>query len=141
MKEKFEIIRKNALANPNLYGGRYTQKNRKDAYIEFLEDILRASDALRKKRPVELFLVWNPDGNSYGSYYNDSLREPILEHQLNIRIVGTLEEVIDEAEEYYHEHFECEEDYDEDFEIETVEELDEFWNANGYAMTSFIVEV
>ena len=62
-------------------------------------------------------------------------------NQLNIRIVGTLEEVIDEAEEYYHEHFECEEDYDEDFEIETVEDLDEFWKANGYAMTSFIVEV
>lgn len=48
MKEKFEIIRKTALANPNLYGGRYTQKNRKDAYIEFLEDMLRASDARRK---------------------------------------------------------------------------------------------
>lgn len=48
MKEKFEIERKNALANPNLYGGRYTQKNRKDAYIEFLEDMLRASDARRK---------------------------------------------------------------------------------------------
>lgn len=140
MKEEFEIVRKNALANPNLHGGRYTQKNRKDAYIEFLEDMLGDAESLNKKQ-VELFLVWNPDGNLYGSYYNDSLREPILEHQLNIRIVGTLEEVIDEAEEYYHEHFECEEDYDEDFKIETVEELDEFWEANGYAMTSFTVEV
>ena len=48
MEEEFEIIRKTALANPNLYGGRYTQKNRKEAYIEFLEDKLRASNARRK---------------------------------------------------------------------------------------------
>lgn len=41
MKQEFEIIRKNVLANPNLYSGRYTQKNRKEAYIEFLEDSLR----------------------------------------------------------------------------------------------------
>ncbi|MBQ0113327.1 MAG: hypothetical protein KBT03_09380 [Bacteroidales bacterium] len=36
-KAIFETIRKNALANPNVYGGRYAQKNKKDAYIEFLE--------------------------------------------------------------------------------------------------------
>lgn len=48
MKEEFEIIRKNALANPNLHGGRYTQKNRKDAYIEFLEDKLRDAESLKK---------------------------------------------------------------------------------------------
>lgn len=48
MKEEFEIVRKNALANPNLYGGRYTQNNKKDAYIEFLEDKLRDAESLKK---------------------------------------------------------------------------------------------
>ena len=48
MKEEFEIVRKNVLANPNLYGGRYTQNNKKDAYIEFLEDKLGVSNARRK---------------------------------------------------------------------------------------------
>ena len=84
---------------------------------------------------IALFLVWNP--NDEECYYNDP-REDLI-NQLNIRCVGTLEQVIEEAEEYYHEHFECEEDYDENFEINSAEELDEFWDANGYAMTSFIV--
>lgn len=35
---EFNVVRRNALANPNLYDGRYTQKNRKDALIEFLFD-------------------------------------------------------------------------------------------------------
>ena len=43
---EFDAIRKNALANPNLYNGRYTQKNRKDAYIEFLMDLLVKSTKL-----------------------------------------------------------------------------------------------
>lgn len=37
LKNKFEIIRQNALANPYLYASAYTQKNKKDAYIEYLE--------------------------------------------------------------------------------------------------------
>ena len=93
---------------------------------------------MEDKDYVALFLVWNPDGgDSY--YYCDDPRENISSHQLNIRIVGTLKEVIEEAEEYYHEHFECEDDYDENFKINSAEKLDEFWEANGYAMTSFIV--
>jgi TATA-binding protein-associated factor Taf7 len=32
----FECVRQNALANPNLYGGRYTQKSKKEAYKEFI---------------------------------------------------------------------------------------------------------
>lgn len=53
MKEKFEIIRKNVLANPNLYSGRYTQKNRKDAYIEFLEDSLRRLECERDSESLK----------------------------------------------------------------------------------------
>lgn len=87
---------------------------------------------------VALFLVWDPNGED-ACYYCADPRQDVSSHQLNIRIVGTLDEVIEEAEEYYHEHFECEDDYDENFEINSAEELDEFWEANGYAMTSFCV--
>lgn len=55
LKNELNTIRDNALANPNAYDGRYTQKNRKDAYIEFLEySYLRVE---RKHREVlEVFL-------------------------------------------------------------------------------------
>ena len=43
---EFDAIRKNALANPNLYNGRYTQKNSKDAYIAWLMDVLVKSTQL-----------------------------------------------------------------------------------------------
>lgn len=33
----FDMLRRNALANPMVYGGRYIQKSKKDAYIEYLE--------------------------------------------------------------------------------------------------------
>ena len=33
----FDMLRRNALANPMVYGGRYSQKSRKDSYIEYLE--------------------------------------------------------------------------------------------------------
>ena len=35
---EFDTVRKNALANPNLYGGRYTQKSKKEAKKEYEED-------------------------------------------------------------------------------------------------------
>ncbi len=35
---EFETVRKNALANPNLYGGRYTQKSKEEARKEYEED-------------------------------------------------------------------------------------------------------
>ncbi len=38
LETEFRTVRKNALANPSLYGGRYTQKNIKDAKKEFLAD-------------------------------------------------------------------------------------------------------
>ena len=34
-----KVVRKNALANPSLYGGRYTCKNCKQAYREYLTDM------------------------------------------------------------------------------------------------------
>lgn len=35
----FLIVRKNALANPNLYGGRYSQKDVRKAYREWENDM------------------------------------------------------------------------------------------------------
>lgn len=87
---------------------------------------------------VTLYLVWDPNDGD-GCYYWDDPRLDVSSHHLNIRIVGTLDEVIEEAEEYYHEHFEGKLDYDEDFKINSIEELNEFWEATGYAMTSFCV--
>ena len=55
LKDEFNIIRSNALVNPNTYDGRYTQKNRKDAYIEFLEyNYLRVERSYREV--LEAFL-------------------------------------------------------------------------------------
>lgn len=34
-KYEFSIVRENALANPNLYGGRYTQEDENEAWEEF----------------------------------------------------------------------------------------------------------
>ena len=34
-----KVVRKNALANPSLYSGRYTCKNCKQAYREYLTDM------------------------------------------------------------------------------------------------------
>ena len=41
-KEEFKVIRKNALANPSLYGGRYTQKSFNEAYKAYLNDTNRS---------------------------------------------------------------------------------------------------
>lgn len=55
LKDEFNTIRSNALVNSNAYDGRYTQKNRKDAYIEFLEQTYLRIE--RKHREVlEAFL-------------------------------------------------------------------------------------
>lgn len=35
----FEVVRKNALANGNVYGGKYTQKSKAEAYKEYKNDI------------------------------------------------------------------------------------------------------
>ena len=32
---EFEIVRENALANPSLYGGRFTQEDEAEAYAEW----------------------------------------------------------------------------------------------------------
>lgn len=44
----------------------------------------------------------------------------------------TLQDVIEDATRYYHEHFTMDEDYDEDFEVKTAKHAFEFWKANGY---------
>ena len=35
----FRIVRQNALANPSLYGGRFTQEDEAEAYAEYLRDV------------------------------------------------------------------------------------------------------
>lgn len=42
--KEFLIVRENALANPNLYGGRYTQENIEDAYEEYKLDLLKKGE-------------------------------------------------------------------------------------------------
>ena len=37
LRTTFDMLRRNALANPMVYSGRYSQKSRKDSYIEYLE--------------------------------------------------------------------------------------------------------
>lgn len=39
LRDVFKLIRKNALANPNLYGGRYTQKRFQEAFEEYKHDV------------------------------------------------------------------------------------------------------
>lgn len=46
VRATFDNVRQNALANPWLYGGKYTQRNRKDAYIEYLESIIETNGHL-----------------------------------------------------------------------------------------------
>lgn len=39
LRNVFKLIRKNVLANPNLYGGRYTQKRFQEAFEEYKRDV------------------------------------------------------------------------------------------------------
>ena len=44
----------------------------------------------------------------------------------------TKEEVIEDAQRYYHEYFFKDNDYNVNFEIKTFAQAVEFWKANGY---------
>ena len=41
----FRIVRQNALANPSLYGGRFTQEDEEEAYAEYLHDVYLSTKA------------------------------------------------------------------------------------------------
>ena len=43
IKLHFSRVRKNALANPYLYDGRYTQKNYKTAYNAYIKDLIKVN--------------------------------------------------------------------------------------------------
>ena len=43
IESQFKIVRKNALANPNLYDGRFTQKDIRKARKEYLDLITNRS--------------------------------------------------------------------------------------------------
>lgn len=40
--------------------------------------------------------------------------------------------VIDDATRFYHEHFTMDDDYDENWEVNSFEQAIEFWECNGY---------
>ena len=42
------------------------------------------------------------------------------------------QDVINDATRFYHEHFSIDNDYDENFEVTTFEQAEDFWLANGY---------
>jgi hypothetical protein len=46
---EFEVVRKNALANSSLYGGRYTQKSKAEAYKAYKNDTSSKEDKLWEK--------------------------------------------------------------------------------------------
>lgn len=48
----FRVVRQNALANPSLYGGRYTQEDEREAYAEYLRDVYAVTG--RKDVAVEI---------------------------------------------------------------------------------------
>ena len=50
---EFETVRKNAKANPNLYGGKYTQKSKSDAYKEYKADTGKKENG-RYERPTHI---------------------------------------------------------------------------------------
>lgn len=55
---EFEIVRKNALANSNVYGGRYTQKSKAEAYKEYKNDTASKENT---KRDVKNTFLSNPN--------------------------------------------------------------------------------
>lgn len=48
--KQFAIVRANAMANPNLYGGRYTQENIEEAYEEFKMDLVAEKENKNERK-------------------------------------------------------------------------------------------
>lgn len=71
---EFETVRKNAKANPNLYGGKYTQKSKAEAYKEYKKDTLVLKDPKTGKEIVANLSDIKSDDNvmpsatEYGKY-------------------------------------------------------------------------
>lgn len=55
------------------------------------------------------------------------------EYEDSAHVRGTEEDIISEANEYYHFHFETEPDYEPDFKLTTIEEALDFWITNGFS--------
>lgn len=91
---EFETVRKNALANPNTYGGKYTQKSKAEAYKEYKDDT-SSPESLRKANEFvnsEIVSKSNkPDykalrsafGNKYDELYNDSDKDKAASNLLD----------------------------------------------------------
>lgn len=50
----------------------------------------------------------------------------------------TKEDLIADATRFYHEHFNLDEDYNENFEVKTYEQALDFWQANGYSISELV---
>ena len=83
---EFETVRKNALANPNTYGGKYTQKSKAEAYKEYKDDTsspesLRKanefvnSEVVSKSNKPDYKALRSAFGNKYDELYNDSKKD------------------------------------------------------------------
>lgn len=83
---EFETVRKNALANPNTYGGKYTQKSKSAAYKEYKDDTsspesLRKanefvnSEVVSKSNTPDYKALRSAFGNKYDELYNDSKKD------------------------------------------------------------------
>lgn len=63
---EFETVRKNAKANPNLYGGRYTQKSKSDAYKQYKADTENKEPTAAEKHTTTRNLL-----TMFGKHYDD----------------------------------------------------------------------
>ena len=69
---EFETVRKNALANPNLYGGKYTQKSKAEAYKEYKRDTSSKENAQKANAFVNSELV---SKNGWGKEINSEIKD------------------------------------------------------------------
>lgn len=91
---EFETVRKNALANPNTYGGKYTQKSKSAAYKEYKDDTsspesLRKanefvnSEVVSKSNKPDYKALRSAFGEKYESLYNDSDKDKAASNLLD----------------------------------------------------------
>lgn len=56
---EFEVVRKNALANGNVYGGKYTQKSKAEAYKEYKKDVENKESSNKQEKNRTYYARWS----------------------------------------------------------------------------------
>lgn len=71
---EFEVVRKNALANSNVYEGRYAQKSKAEAYKEYEDDMLwhKAWRNVEEQERIANLAPGGPDGVFYTDFLSPS---------------------------------------------------------------------